>query len=32
VDRVADRILFRRKARNLVVPGFDPMADEETGP
>ena len=30
VDRVTDRILFRRKARNLVVPGYDPMATEES--
>jgi hypothetical protein len=30
IDRVADRILFRRKERNLVVPGYDPMATEES--
>jgi hypothetical protein len=29
VDRVADRILFRRKARDLDVPGYDPAAAEE---
>ena len=29
VDRVTDRILFRKKERNLVVPGYDPMAAEE---
>jgi hypothetical protein len=28
VDRVTDRILFRRKARNLVVSGYDPDATE----
>jgi len=26
VDRVTDRILFRKKPRNLDVPGFDPLA------
>ncbi len=26
IDRVADRILLRKKARNLEVPGFDPDA------
>ncbi len=35
VDRVADRILFRKKARNLDVPGFDPLRrmprPQETG-
>jgi hypothetical protein len=30
IDRVADRILFRHKERNLAVPGFDPMASEES--
>jgi hypothetical protein len=25
-DRIVDRILFRRKRRNLEVPGFDPAA------
>ena len=25
-DRIVDRILFRRKARNLEVPGYDPSA------
>lgn len=29
VDRVADRILFRRKARNLEVPGYEPGVPEE---
>ncbi|HEY3722541.1 MAG TPA: hypothetical protein VGN59_04175 [Acidimicrobiia bacterium] len=29
VDRVTDRILLRRKTRNLVVPGYDPEAPEE---
>ena len=29
VDRVTDRVLFRRKPRNLVVPGYDPYAVEE---
>jgi hypothetical protein len=29
VDRVTDRILFRRKPRNLEVPGWDPYAKEE---
>jgi hypothetical protein len=29
VDRVTDRILFRRKPRNLEVPGYDPYAVEE---
>jgi hypothetical protein len=24
VDRVVDRVLFRRKGRNLEVPGYDP--------
>jgi hypothetical protein len=30
IDRVADKILFRHKERNLAVPGFDPMATEES--
>jgi hypothetical protein len=30
IDRVADRILFRHKARNLVVPGYDPTSTEES--
>jgi len=29
VDRVTDRILLRKKERNLVVPGYDPSAAEE---
>ena len=29
VDRVTDRILFRRKPRNLVVPGYDPARELE---
>jgi hypothetical protein len=29
VDRVTDRILFRRKPRILEVPGYDPFAVEE---
>jgi hypothetical protein len=28
VDRIADRILFRHKARSLDVPGYDPSAPE----
>ncbi len=28
IDRVADRILFRHKARNLAVPGYDPAIEE----
>ena len=31
VDRVADRILFRHKVRNLVVPGYDPQVTEDSG-
>ena len=31
IDRVADRVLFRHKARNVEVPGYDP-AIEEVGP
>ena len=30
VDRVTDRILFRRKPRNLVVPGYDPTPSRRT--
>ncbi len=29
VDRVTDRILFRRKERNLIVLGYDPAGPEE---